>query len=748
MEGRRSALLIGVNQCGHNAGMPRLRYAERDAEAIYNILVDQTVGTFDARDASLLVGEQATCRELKARLRTLALPSRPADVLLVYFAGHALAPDWSRESDVYLGTADLDVDDLRNDPDAGLRLGFLKRDVFELFAGTSFLVLDCCHAGAYAAADAPQPGMLGGRFPQIDRHSALLSCRSEETARESAEFRHGLLTHHLLRALRGAAADDGGRVSFAGMANYVTSQRINPTPGYVANVWGTTTVLTQPHASRDGRQRPLTQPTSPARAVVCENPMDRCASSILQLLDRLFRGGGPVPRQRIASTGVGRVERIRDALQADAVGVVEFGEGGVTKTDATPRFDVDGLGPLLDQSRHQVFPAQRGTLGHVCSDDDGRRMLCVPLCHDDRRTLALAVLNPATSALDIGEPLATVLRALWDTDLADDPLQTEVLVLTALRSTFGRLPLSVYEHCFSRYRQLIGSLEMVFQPVVAIHPEPRLVSVHSYEALARRHHGDTRAPARVLQAADAWGDRFLIERDAALLRTAVTSYAAADREGPWDAPKPIAINVSVRSLLSDVYRAMLRDTLRSVALDQRAVTLEISEQDPIQPAPDEQWPMEPLAYFHERLTTLARDLEISFAVDDFGVGYASLARMAELPLTQIKVDRAVLHHPLALDELELVVRVARYSWERGHVPTGRAVVVEGLDRESPVTPHELFERKIRYVQGYITEEPPAPTLRPISEDVRNRIAALTRGEDVQCHTDAAARGDRGAAAAA
>ncbi|HZP50213.1 MAG TPA: hypothetical protein VFB40_03535, partial [Actinocrinis sp.] len=77
-----------------------------------------------------------------------------------------------------------------------------------------------------------------------------------------------------------------------------------------------------------------------------------------------------------------------------------------------------------------------------------------------------------------------------------------------------------------------------------------------------------------------------------------------------------------------------------------------------------------------------------FAIDDFGVGHAPLDRVASFAATQIKVDRAILSHPLALDELDLVVKLAD--------------------------------------DGYIAEEPAPQQLRPLSQDLRNRIASLTR----------------------
>ncbi|MEU8300099.1 EAL domain-containing protein [Micromonospora sp. NPDC048909] len=735
-------MLIGVNQCGYEVQLPALRYAESDAEAMRDVLLDQEIGTFDPDDITLYTGETATWRKIKSRLRELAMESGPSDVLLVYFAGHALVPEWSTQPDAYLVTADLDSQALQHEPDNGLRMAFLKRDVFEPFAGTSFLVLDCCHAGMYLDAHLRHVEAMQTYRTNVDRHSALLACPSGSAARESQEHGHGVLTHHLLRALRGEAGDPNGRVTFAQMATFVAEQGLQPPPVQLVQMWGPTTVLAQPPVSRHDR-RPLSGPANPGTTRPCRNPLDDMSSSVLQLLGRVFRAESrPAPQPR-RSENAERVEVIRAALDADAVAVVEFAGSSIGPVSSTARFNKEELRPLLELSAADATSRRTWSPGHIVSNDAGRRVLCVPLSHQNGRTLTLIVVDPALASLDMGEPLAVMLQAIWSSNLLDDPLHAEMQVMTALRTAFGRLPLTLYEHAFSLYQKLIGSLTMVFQPVVELDLRPAGVRTHSYEALARRHEDDVRAPLTALQMAYVWGDRFIIERDGLLLTKAIRSYAVADAETPWDGTKPLSINVAVRSLLSDSYIDQVQTAIKQADLNPRIVTLEISEQDPIHPEPGEKWPQEPLAHFHQRLTALARDLRISFAVDDFGVGYSSLARMAELQLTQIKVDRAVLHHDLAMEELALVAQVARYASDLGQASSPRAVVVEGFDDEAPVTLKQIYDLGIHHVQGFFCGEAPSASLRLLSQPVREEIATRVRGDNVQRQAAAAARGSRG-----
>ncbi|MFG1673639.1 EAL domain-containing protein [Micromonospora sp. NPDC049282] len=720
----RSAVLIGVNACGADVQLPTLRYAENDAREMQSVLLDPDIGTFDNVD--LFVGPDARWHDIKTRLRDIAVDSRPSDLLLVYFAGHALVPEWNTQLDAYLVTADLDPGTLRREPDNGLRMAFLKRDVFETFAGTSFLVLDCCHAGIYRDVALRHAEVLQTYRTQVDRHSALLACPTGAAARESDEHRHGLLTHHLLRGLRGEAGDNG-RVSFGQLADYVALQGLEPPPVPLVQTYGPTTFLTHPPVSRHERQA-LNTSARPGTIQPCKSPLDDRASSILQLLSRVFpassdRSPAHQPDQ------AGRTELIRHALDAASVAVVEFSGQGIGVVNSTGRFDKDELWPLLERSAPDTLQFRTSVPGHIVSDDADRRLLCVPVSFDNDRTLALIVVDPAVALLDMGEPLAIMLRTIWDSDPLDNPTEAEMRVMTALRTNFGRLPVTLYQYAFSLYQKLIGSMTMVFQPVVELDQRPAGVSIQSYEALARRTEREKRAPFTALQMAHVWGDRFIIERDTLLLEKAITSYALADAEAPWQGTKPLSVNVAVRSLLSDSYLSHVSKALADAGLHPRTLTLEISEQDPIEPGPGEQWPQEPLAYFHRRLTALARDLRIHFAVDDFGVGYASLARMAELPLTQIKVDRAVLHHPLAVEELALVARVARDALHRGHAPQARAVIVEGYDDEAPVELKQIYDLGIHHVQGYFCGEAATTSLRPLDQAVRDRIATRVRGAE-------------------
>jgi EAL domain-containing protein (putative c-di-GMP-specific phosphodiesterase class I) len=707
---RHFAVIVGID----DAGSPGLHRAEDDARAVLDALCHPRTGTFDPADVRLFAGPQTTASQIKATLRDIVAQSHASDVLVIYFAGHSVAPPWSRSTDTYLVTPDLD---LTADADAGLRLTFLKRDVLEAFAGKALLILDGSRPGTLPTATGPADTVPTVAGRDIDMISVGGRDEARYTALTADGNPSGVLSYHVLQGMRGAAADTNGQVTFLSLGNYVKGTGIEP--GFFTQTRGRDTVLTSPFPGRHAATPDYIE-VSPL-----SNALDAHVRTIRNLIDRVSRE---------ARDSRESVEYLTTAMNAEAAAVLEFGPLGLKAIDATSGFDLEYLQDLI-RARNPLDPLWYGHHANAGS----HVVLSVPLQRDEGKVVLLAVVNPAAELLGLGEPLAKILQTVWRTDVAAAPDEAEIHVLTGLRGSFGRLPLPLYERFRHLHRKALESLTIVFEPIVTIAKIRKHVGVHSYEALARRSPADRGAPVALLQAAHTWGDRLVVDRDEIIVTKTLAAYAEAGADSPWDVPKPVSVNVAVRSLLSDPYVETLRRALTASDLDPRGVTLEISEQDPIKPRAGEKWPLEPHAYFHRRLTEIGRDLNVSFAVDDFGSDYASLSRMAELPLTQIKVDRSILHHTTAVDELRFIEKIARAQHDRGQADASRVVIVEGVDDESPVTLRQIHDLSIRHVQGYITQQPAATTLSQLTDPVREDIAARVRGDDERRHPGLADR---------
>jgi len=87
--------------------------------------------------------------------------------------------------------------------------------------------------------------------------------------------------------------------------------------------------------------------------------------------------------------------------------------------------------------------------------------------------------------------------------------------------------------------------------------------------------------------------------------------------------------------------------------------------------------------------------------------------------------------------------VARDPLNRGTTHIGRVVIVEGVDEGSPLTLKQIFELKVKYVQGYITRTPASTELKALPAEVRQDIAARVRGDNDERPTGLAGRDPAG-----
>ncbi len=112
-----------------------------------------------------------------------------------------------------------------------------------------------------------------------------------------------------------------------------------------------------------------------------------------------------------------------------------------------------------------------------------------------------------------------------------------------------------------------------------------------------------------------------------VLETACRQLAA------WSAPGPCAgiglsVNVSARQLAEPDFVDHLVRTVADAHIDPARLTLELTETT-VHDVDDTRQKMDAL-----------RGLGLGFAMDDFGIGYSSLARLIHLPIRQLKIDRS------------------------------------------------------------------------------------------------------------
>jgi diguanylate cyclase (GGDEF)-like protein/PAS domain S-box-containing protein len=169
-------------------------------------------------------------------------------------------------------------------------------------------------------------------------------------------------------------------------------------------------------------------------------------------------------------------------------------------------------------------------------------------------------------------------------------------------------------------------LEVHYQPIVDLTDG----SIAAVEALVRWRH-----PERGLLGPDAFvgvaeDSGLIVPLGRRVLELACAQGAAwATARGPGRAVLPVHVNLSPRQLHDHGLVETIEATLARHGAVPATLALEITEGTLIDRGPDR------LALL-ERL----RDLGVALVLDDFGTGWSSLARLAELPIGGLKVDRS------------------------------------------------------------------------------------------------------------
>jgi diguanylate cyclase (GGDEF)-like protein len=237
--------------------------------------------------------------------------------------------------------------------------------------------------------------------------------------------------------------------------------------------------------------------------------------------------------------------------------------------------------------------------------------------------------------------------------------------------------------------------ELVYQPQVDA-PSRQVVSV---EALMRwRHpvHGML-SPDVFIPLAENTGAIAAMSRTA--IAKALTTVAVLRSQGHEVC---VAVNLSARLLSDLVLPAWVEQLLANTGVPARCLTIEVTESTI---TADPRRAMEVLQHL--------RSIGVRLSVDDFGIGYSSLAYLRRLRPDELKVDKSFV---LTMREDENSAVIVRSTIELAH-GLGLSVVAEGV--EDQWTYEALDTLGADRIQGYHVARPmPALALTEWLDDAR------------------------------
>ena len=347
------------------------------------------------------------------------------------------------------------------------------------------------------------------------------------------------------------------------------------------------------------------------------------------------------------------------------------------------------------------------TLGDIAADDIARVggdqfMILLQGIGDPQQASAVAALltRPlASSAPAEPSPVtltASVGIALFPSDSADEEelfRHSGIAMYNAKRQ--GRGQFARFGHAMSDGAQTRLSLERQLEAALSrnefsLHYQPQFNlgtgRISGLEALLRWSNAELGviSPDEFIPLAEETG---LIEPIGAwVLQTACRQFREWQDLGL--APGRIAVNVSARQFSGEQFCAQVEQTLRESGLAPSCLELEVTES----------LMMKDEAHTAQMLTQL-RNIGVSIAIDDFGMGYSSLGRLSELSVNRLKIDRSFVQSADSLGRNATIV-TAIVAMARA---LGVEVVAEGVENFSQLL--HLQDQQCNEAQGFLLSKP-------------------------------------------
>ena len=244
-------------------------------------------------------------------------------------------------------------------------------------------------------------------------------------------------------------------------------------------------------------------------------------------------------------------------------------------------------------------------------------------------------------------------------------------------------------------------LMLMFQPQIALHT----FEVVGLEALLRWRKPDGRiaTATEFIHIAEKTG---LIHELTDWVLRAATTTAAAWRAQGWHRAS-VAINVSPPQFFESDFVEHIGRALQLTGLPASALELELTE-----------------TVFQTGTTTVEsllrlREMGVSVALDDFGIGYSSLTSLEQLPITRVKLDRQLV---AGVDSNPRSAAIVRSVIALCH-GLGLQVIAEGVER--PAQLEFLSHCGPVGVQGYLLAYPVET-----ADAQKESVAAAARAREI------------------
>ncbi|MEM6754284.1 MAG: EAL domain-containing protein [Cyanobacteria bacterium P01_C01_bin.38] len=743
---KKLALLIGVSE--YNYELNSLPGALKDVDAMQRVLQHPDMGGFSANNIQVLKNPQIP--NMGMEIEKIFSNCQKHDLVLLYFSGHGIKDD---NGNLYLASSQT-----CKHPNGQLitsstvAASFVHNIMDKSLSCRQVIILDCCFSGAFARGmtvkndgDVDIKNQLGGEGRVV-----LTSSTSTQYSFEEQASNHSIYTRYLVEGIENGKADQNGDgvISVDELHEYTSSRMREVAP------------LCKPeiYAFKEGYKIQLAK-VCLAHQLSSSITKNKINFGALKLGKTLQEGDGENYQLQVdylpnflepfesfiqnliirltnssdSDFEIQILEIIREASEADFVFIVENDsqDNCLVKSQSNLSDNIDEnaylnilntiIFPIISQE--SVFnPSHHGTYKvHEYASCSANTFVMIPLKMPPLAEIMVICGLDDDSHL-LGNAYGRILSSFYqNSKIFFEPIFVEAAIIDALKKDFQFVSESLYERRFQLFCERLEKMVVYFEPVICIEGNEFFIS--GWEALARDTQSLT-APVDLFEAAELWGSRFKVELDQYFLRIAVKSYKKArkSKQRRLSDVVPLSVNVYPESLVKTAYFETVREILQEHIISPRNLILEISEKSELPSSYNGIKLENPLAFFKNKLLEYVHQFNIRFSIDDFGVGYASVSRLAGLNPCHVKIDREILHHQSS----DLIIRfVHQIVKDKNLYPPN--VIVEGVDEHTPINLYQLKEIGVTYIQGHIVGKP-EPEVYRLSQEKNQELKKMISGE--------------------
>ena len=263
------------------------------------------------------------------------------------------------------------------------------------------------------------------------------------------------------------------------------------------------------------------------------------------------------------------------------------------------------------------------------------------------------------------------------------------------RGQYAVFDLDMHERAISRLhletdlRRAIDQqqLHVNYQPIISL----TTGIISGFEALVRWQHPSKGliSPGEFIPIAEEAGWISLI--DTYIIRQSCLQLALWQQQFPQMQPLQVSANLSIQKLRQENMIVLLTDILQETQINPGSLKIEITET----------CLMENSDSARSMLLEM-RKLGIKLLIDDFGTGYSSLARLHQLPIDTLKIDRCFV---MQMEDQKESLEIIRTIITLAH-GLDMDVIAEGIETSSQL--QQLKSLGCEYGQGFLFAKPLSP----------------------------------------